>query len=454
MKVSALQTASCDILYPTLERIGLEALEEAVNSAAFAAGIAGARALPASENDSRIFECGLYRVEITQRDEPDKPAKYLAAALSHITQQEFPNASEVIKNHTAVTSISIYRPALSGASFDHNGQSDRTDLQSAEEVLLVMGLLRSISLSLVTQSNPLAIYWASNSYLLTREKFIELASVNSLCYLCLHPSYYSLGYIQDGPSEIGLIMMGAEHLIGHQVSVEPGPYDAEFVQAIATGFVRHCLSHGRLMENGETFGPSEEEVFQLHYEPRGEATPPGLTIVPIRSRKLGVLRELPQADEPEDDGTYVTEDGLRMPIAELDPQDPIDAAVLTRIEEARTAKEAPVLARPNVIVSIEKPIVTTAPPKGRAASAPSGENSAEFEPAIEREPGAISQNEPGSEDEAPAYTPPLGATSHPQSLPISSVQELRQMALRMQRSDAELQTKPAGLFGRIRSLFG
>ncbi|WP_040617078.1 hypothetical protein [Roseibium sp. TrichSKD4] len=454
MKVSALQTASCDILYSSTEGVGLETLGEAVNSAALATGIAEARALPTSENETRIFECGLYRVEITQTDEPGKPAKYLAAALSHITQQEFPNASEAIKNHSAVTSISIYRPVPSGASSEHDSLSDRADLQTAEEVLLVMGLLRSIALSLVTQSNPLAIYWASNSYLLTREKFIELASVNSLCFLCLHPSYYSLGYIQDGPSEIGLIMMGAEHLIGHQVSVEPGPYDPEFVYEIAISFVRHCVSHGRLMENGEIFGPSEEEVFQLHYEPRGEATPPALTIIPIRSHKLGVLRELPQADEPEDDGTYVTEDGVRRPIAELDPRDPIDAAILKRIEESKETKETTVLARPNVIVSLEKPIVIAQPPKQLAVGATEEEVPTACELEVEIAPEAVGGSETPSEAAAAAYAPPEGTSNRPQSTSISSVQELRQMALRMQRSDEELQTKPAGLFGRIRSLFG
>ena len=248
MKVSPLEKACSEILCNSLQPLEAEKLLELVDNAAFAAGLSNPTPVAAGPDGAFRCDCGAYRVEITQLPEPAKPIRYLSAALSQITQDTFPDAAKKITDHQAVCFVSVYR-ILSNqgdnkAEPANEGTQSFSPLQTSQQVLMAMNLLRAVTLPLVMQLDASAVYWASNGYLLNPDTFKTFASADSLTFLCLHPSYHSLGLVQNGPAQIGMLALGAQHLIGHEVSFEAGPYPPDYMASITNAFVRQCERQG------------------------------------------------------------------------------------------------------------------------------------------------------------------------------------------------------------------
>lgn len=431
MKVIPLEKACCEILCTSQQPLEAEQLLEHVDNAAFAAGLSGPTPVTSEADGSFLFDCGTYRVEITQKAEPAKPTRYLAAALSQITQETFPDAAARITAHKAICVVSVYRP-LSSGSADHaamQGDEQRggSALQTSQQVLAAMTLLRGVALPLVMQLDTCAVYWSSNGYLLSPETFRTFASADSLTFLSLHPSYYSLGLVRNGPAQIGMFALGAQHLIGHEVSFEAGPYPADYMAAVTNGFIRQCERQGTVLEDGATFGPSPEEVFLVSHQQRSDSDPVSIVLSPVRSQILGVT---------EADAGEVSEDNLDLQMegfGDLDLDDPVDLEILQNLKAAGRAKKAVTASAPWTQVSLERE------PVMKPAAAPplvhGGEN----------------------EDNPPAsalieYVPAI----KPAPPPRASVHELREIARRMQKPITE-QTRPTqkkGIVGRLRKLFG
>lgn len=444
MKVSPLEKASCEFLYDAHEAIDINTLTEIVNRAAFASGLAGAKLLTTPEGQLISFECGLYRVEISQTAFPGNSTKYLAAALSQITREEFPEASDVIRSHKAIKSVTVFRVAAPGGKCVTEERATGTVryaiLETGEEVLLIMGLLRTIALSVVAQTETKAVFWGSNSYLLKPEKFNDIARADTLSFLCLHPSFYSLGLIQSGPRQVGMIAMGSEHLVGHGVSIEPGPYSSDYLVSVANGFIRHCIKADSIPANGQTFGPSPDEIFQANYKARGDSSPFEIVIRPIKSIVLGVSQQL---EVPEAEEDYISQDGKRLSVSELDPNDPIDAAILQTLKDVQEEKAVEQSA-PSILVSFDRQ------PKRLETSKPKPQKKPSLAAETPVMPAQADNNEiPASLDN---YDPPEPAAYSQRS----SVHELREMALRMQNSGGHAAEphENKGFVKKIRSLFG
>ncbi|WP_150523486.1 hypothetical protein [Roseibium sediminis] len=429
MKVIPLEKACCEILCNSQQPLEAEQLLELIDNAAFTAGLSNPVPVASGSDDLFWFDCGAYRVEITQKAEPAKPTRYLAAALSQITQDTFPDAASRVTAHQAVCIVSVYRPLSSThqASAVGDDQREVSALQTSQQVLAAMGLLRAVALPLVMQLDTCAVYWSSNGYLLSPDTFRTFASADSLTFLALHPSYYSLGLVRNGPAQIGMFALGAQNLIGHEVSFEAGPYPQDYIATVTNGFIRQCERQGTLLEDGATFGPSPDEVFLVSHQQRSDSEPFSVVLSPVRSQILGVT------DSDTDEDTEIDQDLYMEELGGLDLNDPVDAAILQNLKTARRATKAVTANATWTQVSLER------------------------EPVMKVTGSVPSEQSDEAKEDLPAsalkeYVPAI----KPAPPPRASVHEVREIARRMQRPITE-QTRPVqkkGLVGRLKKLFG
>ncbi|WP_420336601.1 hypothetical protein [Roseibium sp.] len=389
---------------------------------------------------------------------------YLQVALDTFSLENFIKGDQRIDDAvTACTHVSVQPltdstvTALKGT--EKLGAGDLAVFEDTRSALRAMSFTKTIVSRLLEETDAVSVFWGPSTFLLEPDTFKRLAASKEELLLYLHCHLFSEDDPKTGETLTGVVAAGAQWLVGRYVEIKPCPLPPEYLVEKVYDFVRTALKSDSIGTDGQSFGRDDDEDIKVRLEPP-EGYAPGrvlLQVVPeddapiadetdndpeaepdaplseathtVLPASLSPLSPAPEAFRPPSGGDFRDFDDEDR---ELDPNDPVDAAILQRLAElnetdADTEDKAP----------------------GETASAP-----------VEEEPASAEEEEIPAEPELAAITvqeEPI--TVEPEQRPRRqkpqpkrmSMDELRNFAKEAQVSqkDRDVPSRKRGFIGKM-----
>ncbi|WP_422382949.1 hypothetical protein [Roseibium album] len=425
MKTFPLHSVDCQLLYRDHEPLQGSELEELVRQSAEMLGLHpdGSQLISMSADHDIQMMCGNLKVLVTQSLPLEEKAHLKEAARFQIAQDAIRQGLELTDNCRAVTSISVRKGMLADVEFPEGmARLHGPEIQSfanAKETVTAMNLAKVISVNLLRKTPALAVFWAPNQHFLPPQTFSELAISDEPTMLYIRPHIYSPIQEVSEKRLIGVSAAGSEYILGFKVGFEPSRLPVQFMVQNLMVFASFCLQRGSVLPDGDVFGKSEKEKIRLDYQETSEGEPDKIVLAVQSSAELGIVGE----ERPtiyhayNEDGERLSSTVTDVDVSDLDPDDPVDAAILERLAELKKATPPP---------ENRKTASDTAPPK-EPVETPSASPVDEMQP----------------------ITPPRHSTDPAPRR--ASMEELRSLARQHQVSREETAERKGrkGLFGKI-----
>ncbi|EEE45659.1 hypothetical protein [Roseibium alexandrii] len=431
MKIFPTPSIDAQVLMERYEPLSGNAVLEMIVRAAVAAGLPAEECKllkTSTEKDIRVL-CGNYHILVTQTVPFEASAQLEKALNSFSVKSSFPEAADVIEATTAYTQISVYKglipvDAFPDGALQEIGENVATFTDSSESHM-AMAIVKSVTASIANASPPTAIFWMPSLFLMTPDTFKLVADEDTPLLLYVHPHLYGEKSPLTGEQLIGVIGSGAPSIIGYSVEFTPSKLPTGYLIERLYSFIGFTLKRGKVFPSGDVFGSDENEKIQVFHHPPQDGGAPRIELKVVHNPALGVERD----PVPTIFKEYDTEGALkgeRIDGAEevvLDPDDPIDAAILQQLNRQKTG-ETPPATLANRVKPIRRPPAASSPEASQPGTQP-------------RRPRVVSDETAGGASEA-------GPRKR------SSMDELRQIAIAAQQANAsDKPSKGGGFLGRF-----
>ncbi|MBO0346002.1 hypothetical protein J0X15_12280 [Roseibium sp. CAU 1637] len=349
MKTHPAETFDCDVLHCDIAPIPTQALAEMVARVCEKFDIPPQACTlldPSTEVDG-YFLCGDYRVLITQSDPLIDKTRFNAAIPAQAPNALLPDATRMVAEANALTSVSVGKGLIGQSMLPDAMQADLGDefgvISQAEEARFTLSLLAELVMELLKLRPANAVFWCPNSYILSPTTFSQLAEPKDKLALFIRPHLFEVHADKtlDGHS-VGVTASGSQWLLGRMVSFRPSIAPEAFMVARLLQFVSFCLLRNQLLPDGDVFGKDANEKIRIHYQNGSGEGPDKIWLELEKSAELGINSVSPPTIVKQYDGTGVmvaqSIDGIDED--SLDPNDPIDAAILDRLSQLRSPEGA------------------------------------------------------------------------------------------------------------------
>lgn len=396
---------------------------------------------------------------------------YLQVALDTFSLENFIKGDQRIDDAvTACTHVSIQPLSDSNVSALDGSEAlamgDQAVFEDTGSALRAMTFTKVIVTRLLEETDAVSVFWGPSTFLLEPETFKRLAAAREELLLYLHCHLFSEDDPKTGVTMTGVVAAGAQWLLGRYVEIKPCPLPPEYLVEKVYDFVRTALKSDSIGPDGLSFGRNKDEEIKVTLEP-SEGYAPGRILLQV------VQEEDAPADDTRD--AEVSEEHDREPAAEteafasepthtvlpaslspspepfrppsggdfrdfddedrdLDPNDPVDAAILQRLAELNVANPSEEDAPPGE--------VTPAPVEDEPAKV------AEETPAESELAAATAQEAPVPVESVDTEQRPRRAKPQPKRM---SMAELRNFAMESQvaQKDRDTPSKKRGFIGKM-----
>ncbi len=316
-----------------------------------------------SEHDIAIQIADL-KVSVVQSI-PFAEDDYLQVALDTFSLENFIKGDQRIDDAvTACTHVSIQPvsgdnvTALNGSGAP--GAGNQAVFEDTERALRAMSFAKAIVTGLLAETDPVSVFWGPSTFLLEPETFRRLAAAKEELLLYLHCHLYSEDDPKTGETLTGVVAAGAQWLLGRYVEIKPCPQPPEYLVEKVYDFVRTALKSDSIGTDGLSFGRDEDERIEIRMEP-SEGYAPGRILLQVGNSDAQVPADEAESELAQDASAAAAEETDRAPLdpptapaqhrlpatadfrdfddddAELDPDNPVDAAILQRLAELNDA---------------------------------------------------------------------------------------------------------------------
>jgi len=320
---------------------------------------------------------------------------YLQVALDTFSLENFIKGDQRIDDAvTACTHVSVQPLADSNvtalAGSDALGAGDQAVFEDTSSALRAMRLTKVIVTRLLEETDAVSVFWGPSTFLLEPETFKRLAAAKEELLLNLHCHLFSEDDPKTGQTMTGVVAAGAQWLLGRYVEIKPCPLPPEYLVEKVYDFVRTALKSDSIGSDGLSFGRNDDEEIKVKLEP-SEGYAPGRVLLQViqeddaQTAEEGDTEPAAEFDVPQTEATHTelpdslspSPEPFRPPTGgdfrdfddedrELDPDDPVDAAILNRLAELNKSDKAEEDTAPSdvtpVLVEDEPAAVEEAPP--------------------------------------------------------------------------------------------
>jgi len=378
--------------------------------------------LSPSSTDTDIYALlGDLQIMVTQSLPLENKDHLVSASRDHTVQNVFPNAQDTIETAKAVTTISVRKGLFGPEDLPEGLQKvmgqDFNAFSDSRETAFAMSLVKVLAVQIALKTQCEGVFWASNGYLLPAQRFCEFAIQDEPTFLYIRPHLYSPVQSVSDQRTFGMVASGAEYLIGYRVEFEPGNIPPSYMLENLMYFVAFCYQRKEVLPDGDVFGKNQGEKVRIAFEAAADGEPKRIVLSVQESAELGIDGdERPTIyHEYDESGERQSSSVSHVNVSNLDPDDPVDAAILERLSE------------------LDNPDPAEEEETGALPDQPAAQPAQEPDIAARAQPQS-----PGIEEDRPVPTKP----SRP-APPRMSMEELRNFALKAQVSQAEADPKPA-----------
>lgn len=435
MQIHPLPSVDVQVLHRTLQPVRGQDIFDFIVSAAAGLGLPAndCKLLNTSTDlDIRVL-CGDFHCLVTQSD-PLEHKDHLETALEAYTvKKSFPGAAEVVASASAYTQITVCKGLIPHDAMPEELRdvvgSDKTAFCTSEEAQVAMALTREVTRFIVEQGTADAVFWGTSLFLMKPELFVKLATGDGKDLLYLHAHPYGETDPDTGKQLVGVIGAGAPAMIGYTLEFRPCGLPPDYLTRKLYEFVAFTQATGQIIRDGDVFGEDEDEKIQVLHHLAKNGGAPEIELKVVHNPKYGTVQEAAPTIYKHYDGhgKKIAEDIDGASESDLDPNDPVDAAILEQLRALKPGSDAPTEQSSDISVSATSP-VANGPASGQA------ETEAPVEPA------------PDIPEFSRRTTPPP-----PPAAKRVSMEELRSIAQRAQVQQAEEAEKPAkpGFLSRL-----
>lgn len=297
-----------------------------------------------TETDIRVL-CGKYHCLVTQSVALEDKQHLETALEAHSVRSSFPEAADLIQSATDYTQISVQK----GVHPNGTVSRELTDADDAgltafcdtEEAGVAMAFARAITRYVVSKRRASVVFWGTSLFLMKPETFLELDRDETADLIYLHPHLYGETVPETGQQLFGVFGAGAHALIGHALEIRPCAVPPNYLVQKLYEFLLLIRRSGRIPRDGEVFGKDENEKIQVLHHMASDGGPPEIELKILHNPALGIVREEGPTDFRHDEADFSRIDqGIgASEDRELNPNDPIDAAILEQLRSSN--KKAP-----------------------------------------------------------------------------------------------------------------
>ncbi len=335
MKIASLRSVECALLHDQFSPMDGGDLLDIVNRAVQKSGLAPqVSRIPTSSEHVHVI-AGNYHVLVSQNRNPLGQEGFAGCLPLPITNMMMPDAAARVSRHRANTFVTVGKGALPGAqssAFFNEVMGDAysfTDWRDAERA---MKLCYAIARSIMKNGKVSCVHWCPSDHLVSPEFFAEVESGPSMTPLYVRPYLYSsVGHLRSG-EPIGMVGNGAQYLIGRPVVFNQAKVDLDWMLTRVSNFVDMCHLRGSVIPDGDSLGSDADEMIVVrHIAPTNDQPLGSYELTAQRVAKFGIdgAQARPQRQ--------VMYDPRKDPVTgesrELDPNDPIDRAIMERLRE-------------------------------------------------------------------------------------------------------------------------
>ncbi|WP_428687445.1 hypothetical protein [Roseibium sp.] len=351
MKTHPLPSVDSQVLYRNFQPLPGETIFDFIAEAAGSVGFHRkdcALLKTSTDLDIRVL-AGNFHILVTQTV-PFENAAHLKPALETFTVRAgFPEAPGIVRETRACTQISVRKGVLPHQAMPKDLLAavgpELTTFCDSRETQVAMTLARKITELVTRRSDAGAVFWGPSVYFLKPDTFLAYASSGSPLDLYLHPIIHGQADPDTGEPRIGVMGCGAPWLIGNNVEYKPCALPPEYLVETLCAFVAFSQKRDALFSHGDVFGRDENEKIRLIYHPNEEDGVDTIELKVVHNPAFGILREqVPTIQKHYSSEGELTEERIHgAEEVELNPDDPVDAAILERLaaQSALAAASAP-----------------------------------------------------------------------------------------------------------------
>ncbi|MGI9355945.1 MAG: hypothetical protein ACR2PF_12395, partial [Rhizobiaceae bacterium] len=240
-----------------------------------------------------------------------------------------PAATDRLESHKSAVLIDVSHGTMPDEE-KTNALLDQVGLghsgQSSDEFLLRLETLKALTRAYGEQREPLLVHWTQSNQLLDFQTFATLSGEAMPSLLNIHPQLYSDKTNAKG-QWIGFTTFGAAHFLGREITFKSAPIAWGNLYEYALTFLRFCSSkEGYTVPHGDCFSDGEGlSIAVRHIPDRADGSAATYELTLLQSTKFGY-------ECPPDLVPALGDDGDD-PFPDLNPEDPVDRAILQRLAE-------------------------------------------------------------------------------------------------------------------------
>lgn len=431
MKTHPLRSVDCQLLYETYAPLTGEQVQEIIRSAVQQCGFPReACQLMRTSTEADIYMLlNDLQILVTQSLPLSDTSHIEPLTRDYAVSQAFPDAADVLTKCKAVTTISVQKFALGGVKvsdeFSEMLGPEFDCFCDSKSTKFALNIAKVIAVQVSLKTRCEGVFWGQNGYLLPAQRFAELAIQNDETLLYVRPHLHAPIQSVSDTRTFGVVASGAEHLIGYRVEFEPSTVPPAYMVENLHYFVAFCLQRQEVLPEGDVFGKNQDEKVRISYKQTEKDKPDRILLTVQSSAELGIEGEYRPSiyHQYDDNGERLSSTVSDVDVSGLDPNDPVDAAILDRLLAIKKASPP----KPDAVVSPESAIAEE-PTEARSAT---NEKTAEI--------GHSQEPKSSSSQSGPSQR--------------VSLEELRRFARQAQVADAEPEAK-TGKRAFLKKLFG
>lgn len=336
MRITPIPQIECALLYDRFESEDGDELFDLVETAILRSGLAkSCHRISTDERNVHVL-AGEYYVMISQNAAPLAPDGFTNCVNQPYTKLTMPDAAERIARHRANTFVTITKGfPLTGddRGFINEIAGQKYSFTDWLEAKTAMELCYYFARHFCSKRTPIAVHWCPSDHLVDCDFFLGAGRGPSLTPLFTRPNLYSSSGRMGSGAPIGMIANGSEYLLGRSVSFRESPVDMRWMIERVCNFIDMCSERGNIIPHGQTFGSSASEVISVaHIAPTGNNPEGSIELTAVNVPAFGIYnRKTEHADSQEPHDGALNRDSK----VELNANDPIDRAIMARLEERR-----------------------------------------------------------------------------------------------------------------------
>lgn len=348
LKTHPLPSVDSQVLYKRYQPLDGEEIKAVILAVAEKVGVpqSACQLLNTSDEIDKRFLCGKFHILVTQSGPFEHTPLIDVALETYYARTAFPEATDLIYDIAACTQISVRKSVIPTDALPENlktfSGAENIAFCEVEETLQAMEIARLITAIIVERSQPDAVFWVPSRFLLKPDAFSALARASNYDDLYLLPNPVAQQDPETGERLIGMEGIGAEWLTGYRVKVLPCSLPPEYLAEIIVAFAKVTRKSGDMIEDGDVFGRDENEKIQVIYHDEDDDGLSAIELKVVHNPNYGIVREYVPAMYEYNDVESKETVPLAMDSedAGLDPDDPVDAAILERLQEMK--EETPI----------------------------------------------------------------------------------------------------------------